>query len=331
MRSAAVPLLVLLLAPGAAFAGVIDAGVQIYVNPTGNIVRSNADATYYPNPVLFPGQMGTAPLSGRHWIQQTIPSIAFERPVTGMGYYIGTVEAPGIEGKCYFARIHAEAAGALDDEGTGVQCAPGGQVSEGDDDCVPSEWFACPPRDDPNNLYCNGPCVTSPVILSLDRGRYRLTDVARGVRFDLDADGEREKTAWTAAGERLAFLAIDLNGNGTIDSGHELFGDRTRMMDGSPAPNGFVALAQYDVDGDGEINARDGIWSALRLWIDANHDGVSQPPEVTPIDSSVIAGLRFDFRTTGGRDPHGNLFRYRARARYLDGERSYYDIFFVTN
>lgn len=41
-------------------------------------------------------------------------------------------------------------------------------------------------------------------------------------------------------------LAIDLNGDGIINDGSELFGSSTAMPDGSIARLGFEALAQYD-------------------------------------------------------------------------------------
>lgn len=72
-----------------------------------------------------------------------------------------------------------------------------------------------------------------------------------------------------------------------IDDGSELFGSATAQP--KPAngktPNGFNALAVFDAPenggtGNGFIDPGDAIYSKLLLWIDANHDGISQPSEL---------------------------------------------------
>lgn len=65
-----------------------------------------------------------------------------------------------------------------------------------------------------------------------------FTSLDDGVNFDLDNNSFAEKTAWVKNHD--GFLAIDLNGNGKIDNGGELFGDSFIMPDGNCSKTGFV-------------------------------------------------------------------------------------------
>src|SRR5581483_6778072 len=62
----------------------------------------------------------------------------------------------------------------------------------------------------------------------------------QGALFDEDGDGIKTATGWTATEDGL--LCRDLNDNGIIDSGAELFGEQTVLADGTKAANGFAAL-----------------------------------------------------------------------------------------
>jgi hypothetical protein len=62
-------------------------------------------------------------------------------------------------------------------------------------------------------------------------------------------------------------LAIDTNGDGNIQSINQLVGAENN--------SGFAALAQYDTNGDGVIDASDPIFAKLRIWQDSNGNGVA--------------------------------------------------------
>jgi hypothetical protein len=160
-----------------------------------------------------------------------------------------------------------------------------------------------------------------------------LTDAAQGVRFDIRGTGTPVQVAWTAPGAQNAFLCLP-DANGMCDDGKDLFGNFTPQPS-SPTPNGFAALAVYDDpknggNGDGTIDARDAIFSSLRLWIDANHDGISQPTELYTLPSLGITSISLNYKWDQRTDQYGNIFRYRAQVGSTSGAgRMAYDVFLV--
>jgi hypothetical protein len=121
------------------------------------------------------------------------------------------IEANANFGTCYQGKAYAAAGGDTKQVGGNHVCTD----------------FR-PPSDPPP---CDEDCQ-SPIVMSFGGG-YDLTSAADGVRFDIDADGTKERIAWTRQGTNVAFLAVDRDGNGVIDSGAELFGDSTRLRNGT--------------------------------------------------------------------------------------------------
>lgn len=153
------------------------------------------------------------------------------------------------------------------------------------------------------------------MLISVGDTEYRLTSLERGVKFDLDGDGELEKTAWTAAGSDDALLVLDRNFNGTIDNGLEIFGDETAQLP-SPEPNGFKALAVFDDpasggNSDGKIDSADSIFGWLMLWIDANHDGRSDQGELSGLEG-VVSAIHLSYQVSLSQDEFGNDLRFWA-------------------
>ena len=175
----------------------------------------------------------------------------------------------------------------------------------------------------------------SPILIDVSGDGYALTSLDGGVLFDLNSDGVRERLSWTAAGSDDAFLVVDRDGNGAIDNGRELFGNFAPQYP-SPHPNGFLALAVYDRpadggDGDGVISNADRVFSSLRLWRDANHDGVATADELRPLSSAGIERLHVNHKESRRVDEHGNEFRYRAKVdgKTSDAARWAWDVYFL--
>jgi hypothetical protein len=137
-----------------------------------------------------------------------------------------------------------------------------------------------------------------------------------GVHFDMNGDHANERTGWITAA--ASFLAADLDGNGKIDNGTELFGAATAAVDGN-AQNGFDALATLDSNHDGMIDRADPVWGKLTLWRDADLDGVTDANELTPLALSAVTKLTVVYekvRPLPSAGPEAYTNKIVARAKF---------------
>lgn len=184
---------------------------------------------------------------------------------------------------------------------------------------------------------CLDECPTSPIIIDLDNEGFHLTSASEGVTFDFKGNGKPLRLAWTDPKYRNAWLVLDRDGNGLIDSSKEMFGNLTAQPT-SESPNGYLALAEFDKpenrgNNNGYIDAGDAVYSKLRLWIDANHDGISQPEELFTLASQGVSALDLKYSESKFTDEFGNRFRYQSilvdNKGFHNGHRTY-DVFLVT-
>lgn len=99
-----------------------------------------------------------------------------------------------------------------------------------------------------------GEALKDPLVINFDGTAAELTQSK--FAFDLDADGREEQIAFV--GPNSGFLALDHNGDGTINDGSELFGPTSG--------DGYAELARYDSDGNGWIDVADPVYRQLRIW-----------------------------------------------------------------
>jgi hypothetical protein len=145
-----------------------------------------------------------------------------------------------------------------------------------------------------------------PLILDLDGDGIETVapNSTNPILFDHDGDGVKNGSGWVSADD--GFLVLDRNGNAQIDNGTELFGDATPLYVGGLAADGFAALAQEDSNNDGKVDAADARWANLRVWQDANQNGLSEAGELKTLASLGIASIAVAATTHSQTLANGN-------------------------
>lgn len=181
------------------------------------------------------------------------------------------------------------------------------------------------------DLFNNARITASPLVFDLDGDGIEISQLGKysPILFDHDANGVKTGTAWLKSDDAL--LVLDRNGNGTIDSGQELFGNNTLLSNGNKAADGYAALSDLDSNGDGMIDAQDAQFDELRLWRDLNQDGISDTGELFRLAELGITQINLD--KTAGSQTLSDGTRLDGSASFLmNGEtRSYTDAWFAEN
>ena len=192
------------------------------------------------------------------------------------------------------------------------------------------DWLLDPLNDEYTNAG-NAQPPRDPLAIDLGALGIELTTLENGVNFDLDKNGFAEKTAWI--GLEDGFLCLDRNGNSKIDDGGELFGDQVELSNGAISVSGFEALADFDEDGDGVIDHNDTVWNDLRVWIDANHNGISDSGELKTLDELGVVNISLDVTKEENVDTAtGTMEAEFAMVTFADGtERKISEFWFPVN
>uniref|UniRef100_UPI00262127CC SdrD B-like domain-containing protein n=1 Tax=Mastigocoleus sp. MO_188.B34 TaxID=3036635 RepID=UPI00262127CC len=151
----------------------------------------------------------------------------------------------------------------------------------------------------------------SPIALDLNGDGVQTTAMGTTAgTFDLLGNGSPIESGWLSSED--AFLAVDNNGNGTIDDISELFGGNVG--------EGFAKLATYDTDGDGLIGQEEILTGGLLLWQDSNENHSTDEGELISLGSQGIVSLNTSYAETPVYQ-NGNVLIEHGSATRADGSQ----------
>jgi hypothetical protein len=96
--------------------------------------------------------------------------------------------------------------------------------------------------------------MRDPLVINFDGKAAELGNL----RFDFDLDSDGKSESLYGLRGNSGFLSMDLNGDGRINDGNELFGTRSG--------DGFADLAGFDSDGNHWLDDADAAFAALKVW-----------------------------------------------------------------
>ena len=172
--------------------------------------------------------------------------------------------------------------------------------------------------------------LRSPLVLDLDGDGVETKKEDSSVHFDHDNNGFAESTGWVGKDDGL--LVRDINGNGQIDDGTELFGNNTVLSSGQKAANGFEALKDLDSNNDGIFNNQDTAWNQVKVWKDSNSNGIVDDGELLSLEQAGVAGINLNYQNYRTVDINGNVHNQTGTFIKTDGSTgAVHDVWFETN
>lgn len=209
----------------------------------------------------------------------------------------------------------------------------------------PDAWGAVLFDSNPGyQTYSDAKCdlAGSPLIVQIHPGKkvpepIKLSAPLDGIEFDIFGANSwprpytKKLISWITADKAAGNYFIVLpDANGQVRGIDQMFGDNTRGPDGKFAPTGYEALGKWDLDHDGEITAKDDVYSDLRLWSDLNANGIAEASELHTLKELDVVSIDLDYdRDYVEHDGYGNEIRYKSITKTGDGlEHVTYDIWF---
>lgn len=163
------------------------------------------------------------------------------------------------------------------------------------------------------------PISEDPLVLDLDGDGVETVGLSANISFDYNQDGIFEQTGFVAADDAL--LVVDLNNDGVINGGSELFGNHSLLSDGTYSEHGFQTLADYDTNKDGVVNSSDTNFGKIKLFKDINQNGRTDAGELKSLADFNISQLSSIYTHAGYFDSAGNWRSDKGSYEKTDGQR----------
>lgn len=164
------------------------------------------------------------------------------------------------------------------------------------------------------NFNFNWSGILAPIVLDLDGDGVELVSFTSSTaEFDMDGDGNRDKTGWFGADDGL--LVLDADNNNIVDDGSEI--SFQRFVDG--AFSDLEGLAFFDTNENGLLDGGDDRFGEFKIWRDTNQDGITDDGELQTLSGFGIENISLSGTLTGDL-PNANDNVLYATASYQNSD-----------
>ncbi len=128
--------------------------------------------------------------------------------------------------------------------------------------------------------------MLSALVVDLDGHGVSLESRRRSrAGFDMNGDGVADDVGWISKSE--GFLVIDRNNDGLITGPSEL----SFLSEDETAQSSLDGLLSLDSNGDKVLDKKDARFGELKIWVDANGDGVTEQGELKTLGELGIVSI----------------------------------------